>query len=92
MASEEDVKAYQRIVRNTVTQRIIEALKGGEKTLNQLAEAVNKDLPEPLPDLVVSLYMKQLVMEGFVEAKQAGGEVSYTLTDKWKTVEQQSRQ
>ena len=85
MASEE-AKIYEQVVRNTVTQKIMETLESGEKTLSELVKAVNELVPEPLDDLIIKLYLSQLEMEGLIEKKDKGGEAAYNVTDKWKSL------
>ena len=84
--SSEEVKIYEHVMRNTITQKIVESLESGEKTLSELVKIVNQLTPEPLDDLVVKLYMSQLEMQGLVEKKNKGGEASYALTEKWKSL------
>ena len=85
MASEEDIKAYELIVRNTLLKIITDKLKEGEKTLSDLEAALN-EVSKDLDPLVVRLYMDQLEAEGFVE-KKGSENPSYALTEKWKKVE-----
>ena len=85
MATEEDIKAYELIVRNTPLKIITDKLKEGGKTLSDLEAALN-EVSKDLDPLVVRLYMDQLEAQGFVEKKE-GENPSYTLTEKWKKVE-----
>ncbi|RLI29993.1 hypothetical protein DRO53_00300 [Candidatus Bathyarchaeota archaeon] len=82
----EEAKIYEQVVRNTVTQKIMETLESGEKTLSELVKAVNELVPEPLDDLIIKLYLSQLEMEGLIEKKDKGGEAAYNVTDKWKSL------
>jgi predicted transcriptional regulator len=83
LASEEDVKAFERAVRCVPIRIITEKLKEGGKTLSELEAALNEALKEPLDPLVIKLYMDQLETEGFIE-KKGNENPSYTVTEKWK--------
>ena len=87
MASEEDVKAFERDVRCVPTKIIMEKLKEGEKTLSELEAALNEALEDPLDPVVAKLYVDQLEAEGFIEKKGGNGNPSYTVTQKWKDLE-----
>ncbi|MHC1563990.1 MAG: hypothetical protein ACXQTF_01495 [Candidatus Hecatellaceae archaeon] len=87
MASEEDVKAFERDIRCVPTKIIVEKLKEGEKTLSELEAALNEVLKDPLDPIVAKLYVDQLEAEGFIEKKGEGGNPAYTLTQKWKDLE-----
>jgi predicted transcriptional regulator len=87
MSAEDEVKLYQRIVGCIPTQRIVESLKSGEKSLKDLTEELNKLSPEGLNSLVTELYVIQLKAEGIIEETKKGGDIYFRLTDKWKNIE-----
>ncbi len=85
MAEEE--KAFQRVMGCVPTRVIVESLKSGEKSFEDLNEELNKLSPDGVDSIVVRLYITQLKINGFVEEKQKEGREYFNLTDKWKMLE-----
>jgi len=81
---------YSRLMGNVALKEIINSLKSGEKTISAIAEDLKKVSPSGIQPLVVELYLWLLQQRGYVQVKGSGPNAIYSLTDKWKELENQA--
>lgn len=76
-----------RLLGNVTVKEIINCLKSGEKTVNDVVDHLNKISPTGLQPLAVELYLWLLAQKGYVEVKGSGSTAVYSLTDKGKMLQ-----
>jgi DNA-binding HxlR family transcriptional regulator len=76
-----------RLLGNVTVKEIINCLKSGEKTVNDVVDHLNKISPTGLQPLAVELYLWLLAQKGYVEVKGSGPTAVYSLTDKGKMLQ-----
>lgn len=82
---------YSRLTGNITIREIVNSLKSGEKSVEQIVNDLSRVSPTGVQPLVIELYLWLLAQKGYVAIKGSGSAAMYSLTEKWKSLEPHSQ-